>query len=151
MTEVLEGQVSLFDQESWFGKMSLEPSQAENQKEQTSKLSSRRSSASQSQKLPLCLCLTGGGGRNPAASTLKWESGQLLGAYTMHSFGEFPNEENASRLSQILQDSPPPKYCLSAKACLGILKRADKRGKGLPAELKAALEKQANESSDLED
>lgn len=60
----------------------------------------------------------------------------------MHSFGEFPREENASQLSQILEDSAHPKYSLSAKACAGILRRAEKRGKALPLELKEALENQ---------
>ena len=35
------------------------------------------------------------------------------------------------------------KYCLSPKACRGILQRASKRGKELPPLLKAALERQA--------
>ena len=61
----------------------------------------------------------------------------------MHSFGESPSVVVESRLSQILEDSPLPKYCLSAKACQGILNRANKRGKELPPELKAALEYQA--------
>ena len=61
----------------------------------------------------------------------------------MHSFGESPSEENASRLSQILEDSPPPKYCLSAKAVVGILRRANKRGKSLPVELRLALQNQS--------
>ena len=60
----------------------------------------------------------------------------------MPSFGEYPSEENASRLSQILEDSAPPKYYLSAKACAGILNRASRRGKALPPELKSALENQ---------
>jgi hypothetical protein len=33
----------------------------------------------------------------------------------------------------------PRRYCLSAKACAGILRRAEKRGKELPDALKAAL------------
>lgn len=79
---------------------------------------------------------------------MRWEDGALLGEYTMHSFGEYPNEENESRLSQILVDSPHPKYSLSAKACVGILNRAEKRGKALPAELKEALERQAYEDTE---
>ena len=70
-------------------------------------------------------------------------NGALLGEFTTHSFGECPREENASRLSQILEDSPLPKYSLSAKACQGILNRAERRGKELPAKLKAALEAQS--------
>ena len=61
----------------------------------------------------------------------------------MHSFGESPNEERESLLSQILEERPHPKYCLSAKACQGILRRAEKRGKELPEMLKAALLKQS--------
>ena len=70
---------------------------------------------------------------------MSWADGQLLGEYTMPSFGESPKEENASRLSQILEDCPHPKYCLSAKACQGILNRAERRGKKLPEELEMAL------------
>ena len=68
--------------------------------------------------------------------------GALLGEYTMHSFGEYPNEENVSLLSQILEEEVPPKYSLSAKACQGILNRANKRGKKLPEILQKALEQQ---------
>ena len=79
---------------------------------------------------------------------MSWEDGALLGEFTMHSFGEYPREENASRLSQILEVSPHPKYYLSAKACRGILNRASKRGKELPEILKTALENQINASSE---
>ena len=74
---------------------------------------------------------------------MKWEPGVLLGEFTMHSFGESPSEENVSRLSQILEDCPHPKYSLSGRACKGILNRAERRGKELPSELKAALIAQA--------
>ena len=57
--------------------------------------------------------------------------------------GEYPREENASSLSQILIANAPEKYCLSPRACRGILQRASKRGKELPPLLKAALERQA--------
>ena len=74
-----------------------------------------------------------------------WETGGLLlGEYTMHSFGEYPSEERESRLSQILEDRPHPKYCLSAKACQGILNRANRRGKKLPEMLEMALIRQAH-------
>lgn len=59
------------------------------------------------------------------------------------SFGEYPNAENVSNLSQILQVGVPEKYYLSQKACLGILRRASARGKQLPELLRKALEKQA--------
>ena len=61
----------------------------------------------------------------------------------MLNTGEFPREENASTLSQILMDCVPERYYLSPKACQGILSRASKRGKELPEVLKAALERQA--------
>ena len=47
-----------------------------------------------------------------------------------------------SRLSEILQTDASEKYYLSAKACEGILRRADKRGKELPEILRTALENQ---------
>ena len=50
-------------------------------------------------------------------------------------------------MSQILQLSPHPKYYLSPKACLGILRRAKERGKELPPQLKDALMAQASLSS----
>ena len=46
-------------------------------------------------------------------------------------------------LWQILQASVPPKYYLSQKACLGILRRAKERGKLLPEQLETALKLQA--------
>lgn len=67
----------------------------------------------------------------------------MRGAFSMHSFGESPSAAVESRLSQILQDNPPPKYYLSAKSCLGILNRAKRRGKELPEQLRLALERQA--------
>lgn len=76
----------------------------------------------------------------------RWADGLLLGEYMTHSFGVSPREENASRLSQILQDSAQPKYYLSAKACAGILRRAEKRGKELPEILRQALENQMNDN-----
>ena len=60
-----------------------------------------------------------------------------------HNIGEYPNEENASSLSQILQAGVPEKYYLSPKACQGILRRASVRGKELPEILRLALERQA--------
>ena len=42
-------------------------------------------------------------------------------------------------MSQILTDSAHPKYSLSARACSGILARAERRGKQLPEILKTAL------------
>ena len=50
-----------------------------------------------------------------------------------------PNESNVG-LEAILEPTVAEKYFLSAKACRGILRRAKKRGKTLPAHLAADLE-----------
>lgn len=73
--------------------------------------------------------------------------------------GERPTDPNPTKLSQILEQNPDPKYNLSAKACQGILNRAARRGKELPKMLQDALEHQAQSgnssaidtSSDLSD
>ena len=97
-------------------------------------------------KMPQYLCLRGGGGQQAVVS---WEMDiQWLGEYTMHSFGECPRDENESHLSQILEANAHPKYYLSARACQGILRRAESRGKTLPPMLEYALRKQANVSTD---
>ena len=123
--------------DSWCGRTCQEPSVPTRGK--TSKPSSQKSSGSQTQMLPMCLCLTKTSGVNQDASMMTWEDGPLLGEYTMLSTGESPREENVSRLSQILQDSAQQKYYLSEKAVLGILTRANKRGKELPEILYEAL------------
>jgi hypothetical protein len=53
---------------------------------------------------------------------------------------EWRNGAAVCSLSDILEESPDPKFSLSAKACLGILNRAEKRGKELPRPLRLALE-----------
>lgn len=83
----------------------------------------------------------GGGGEKAGAS---WETGiQSLGEFSMQSFGECPNVVVVSRLSQILQDEVPPKYYLSAVACKGILRRAEKRGVEIKPVLKEVLLRQS--------
>jgi hypothetical protein len=73
-----------------------------------------------------------------------WETdGASLGVYSMRNSGESPSVAVESRLSQILEDTPHPRYYLSAKACQGILRRAERRGKELPPMLKEALERQS--------
>ena len=74
------------------------------------------------------------------ATTMKWEDdGAWLGERMMRNTGESPNAAVVSRLSQILEATPQGKYSLSAKACQGILRRAERRGKDLPETLKAVL------------
>ena len=72
------------------------------------------------------------------------DDGLWLGASSTLNTGESPNVAVESRLSQILEERPHTKYSLTPKACMGILKRAEKRGKDLPEALKAALTNQAH-------
>lgn len=134
MTVYEDGQVSLFGPDTWSGKTCPEHSLPTEEK--TSGRSSRKRSGSSSRKPPLFLCLK----RDGLQADASWVTdGALLGVYSMHSFGESPKDGVESHLSQILEDTPHPKYFLSAKACLGILNRAARRGKDLPEALKAAL------------
>ena len=57
--------------------------------------------------------------------------------------GPAPREPIHSSLSEILESDPDAGYYLSVRACMGILRRAEERGKELPSQLKAALTAQA--------
>lgn len=61
-------------------------------------------------------------------------------------YGEKPIIPVKTRLSDILERNPDPKYNLSAKACLGMLRRAERRGKELPEILRKTLEAQCGAS-----
>lgn len=75
---------------------------------------------------------------------MKWEDdGAWCGELTTRNTGECPNAVVVSRLSQILEETPHPKYNLTQKACQGILRRAERRGKDLPKLLKAVLIRQS--------
>ena len=70
-----------------------------------------------------------------------WEMVTALpGVSTMLSIGVSPSVARESTLSQILETNAPERYCLSQRACQGILTRAARRGKVLPKMLKEALE-----------
>lgn len=128
-------QLSMFGPAGWSGKTSPEHSPATKPKISGSSLKRRQGSSS---RAPLFLDLRA---ENGGQADAYWETdGASLGVYSMHSFGECPSVAVESRLSQILEDTPHPKYYLSAKACQGILTRARRRGKALPPELEAALE-----------
>ncbi len=56
------------------------------------------------------------------------------------SISEYPSDGVASSLSDVLEiGEPPRRYYLTRRACRGILRRAEKRGKELPEALKSAL------------
>lgn len=128
-------QESLFGPDSWCGKTSPEP--LAQTKATTSALSSKKQSGSQTRTRPTFHCLKRESGLWLTAGT--GMGGPSPTEFSMHSFGECPSAAVESRLSQILEDTPHPKYSLSAKACAGILRRAERRKKKLPPELEAAL------------
>ena len=86
---------------------------------------------------------------------LSSDAGNLLGQYEwtirsalhggcwLRNTGVSPRDAIESFLSQILQAHPPKKYYLTTAACLGILRRAEERGKPLPKALDTALRIQA--------
>lgn len=65
----------------------------------------------------------------------------------MRSSSEWPSDAAVSFLSDVLEPAPPSKYSLSRKACEGIIRRAEKRGKPLPPQLDEALRAQASNST----
>ena len=141
-------QLTIFDVYSpdiFCGKTSSELCRQELQREKISE-SSLKKFAELRIKPPQYLCLTKESGQQAAAL---WEiGGALLGEYTTRSFGEYPSEERESHLSQILEKEQLPtyslkKYHLSPRACMGILTRAERRGKQLPEMLRQALIRQA--------
>ena len=139
-------QTSLFDPDLWSGKTSPEPLAPTKAKTSASSSKKRRGS---SIKLPLFLALRKESGltREPL-----WETdGVSLGEFLTHSFGESPSVAVESHLSQILQENPHPRYSLSAKACQGILRRAERCGKQLPEILKMALEQQITKAEKIFD
>ena len=167
----MEGQMSLLDQDTQYGRTSPELSPAT--KGKTSKRSSRSSSGSRNLTLPMFLCLRREGGQNQDGYTMSWVDGAWPGASTTLSsgayrsdengllwlrtstdlqhrkyyltlnIGEKPREPNPTKLSQVLEEDADPKYRLSSRACQGILNRAERRGKELPKELKEALLEQS--------
>lgn len=132
-------QLTLFDQDTWCGKMSPELSPVPRAK--ISGRSSKKLSALRTAPV-MFLDLTPGSGN--LLGLPYWEMNSAwLGVSSMLNTGESPSDVVESSLSQILEDSPLPKYYLSKTACLGILRRAKARDKELPVQLKTALEIQA--------
>lgn len=134
-------QLVLFDLGSSLGKTCPALSAREPRRGRTSGSSSKRSAKLIA--IPfLSLDLTPGHGNLLGESYWELLSPWLGGSWTLNT-GVSPREGRVSSLSQILEDSPPRKYYLSRKACLGILRRARERGKPLPPQLEAALKAQA--------
>lgn len=144
--EELEGQESLFARDSGSGKTSSGRSAAgeilqrvKNGLGQTFKKSSNRSSKLKNHTFMLLdLRQDGGNILGPC-----WEYDPVwLGSLGTLNTSECPKDVVESTLWQILLDTVPSRYWLSRKACRGMLRRADCRGKLLPKLLEIALSMQ---------
>ena len=132
-------QLTLFDLDTWCGKTSPEPSLP--QKATISGRSSKKLSALRMAPV-MFLDLTPGAGNLLGQSF--WEiNSAWLGESWMLNSGVSPSVARDTSLSQNLHDDPPRKYYMSKTACLGILRRAEARGKELPPQLRDALILQA--------
>ncbi len=81
-------------------------------------------------------------GRLSDKSSLRWMTSGTTsrGAYSTRSMPDWLNDGSVCSLSDVLETRLiPARYFLTPKACLGILLRADRRGRKLPALLKHAL------------
>lgn len=149
MQTYFEGdQVSLFDQDTSAGKTSWAYSAQ-------ARRTGRISGLSWSQLLDYIappyqfLDLTPGAGN--LLGQYEWTIRSALhGGCWLRNSGASPRDAIESFLSQILQERPPKKYYLTTAACLGILRRAEERGKPLPKALDTALRIQAG-LTDLQD
>lgn len=167
MTEALDGQVNLFDLGIWSGRMS--PALTAVTEARISPPCWKKLYASQSRDFLFLDCRTSRSGRKPEECSAT--DGASHGERTTHNTGEFPSADGVSawwltltdtqqgisslnvseepnvpvdtKLFQILEENPDPKYNLTPKACAGILRRAERRGKQLPETLKAVLLAQA--------
>lgn len=146
----MDGQVTWSDLGFSFGRTLSEHSAATEEK--TSQPCWKKLRVSQNQDFLYLDCRKSGNGQRQEPLTVM--GGLSLGELTTLKTGEKPSETavqemlsvwgphsvaEESRLSQILEVNPLPKYNLTAKACLGILRRAERRGKDLPRRLKAVL------------
>lgn len=134
-------QVSMFAPDSCAGKMSPAHSPAGSRREMTSGSFWRKHSELVYREF-MFLKITLGDG--DILGQPYWEIlSPYVGESSTLNTGVCPRVVRESSLWQILEPHPQRKYYLSRKACLGILRRARKRGKELPATLKLALEMQS--------
>lgn len=146
----MDGQVTWSDLGISCGKTWSEHSAAT--EDETSTPCWKKLRVSQNQDFLYLDCRKSGNGQKQEPLTVM--GGLSLGELTTLKAGEKPSETavqemlsvwgphsvaEESRLSQILEANPLPKYNLTAKACLGILRRAERRGKDLPKLLKQVL------------
>ena len=142
-----EDQMCLYDPGLWCGKTSPEPSPAGSRRGRTFGLSSKK--LFELSSIPYqFLDLTPGAGN--LLGVFYWE---ILSPWRGESLtlntGASPRDAVASTLWQILEDKPHPRYYLTRKACLGILRRSSERDKPLPTAFRNALELQAGMREDV--
>lgn len=137
MTEELEGQMTIFDLDFGVGKMYQEHSVPI--EEVTTKLSLSPLQKSSKKDTLIYLSQKGDG---TTQGWWIWNTDRSHGESLMHSTN-YRKDGDGYFLSQILQDIVPERYFLSEKACVGILRRSQKRGKTLPEVLENALVRQA--------
>ena len=157
----MDGQVTWSDLGFSFGRTLSEHSAATEEK--TSTPCWKKLRVSQNQDFLYLDCRKSGNGQKQEPLTVM--GGLSLGELTTLKTGEKPSETavqemlsvwgphsvaEESRLSQILEANPLPKYNLTPKACQGILRRAERRGKDLPKLLKAVLIRQSQGASPQE-
>ncbi len=79
-----------------------------------------------------------------APSSEGWQSAGMGSptAFWTLSISAWPNDASVCSLSDVLEEpgSVPRRFFLTPRACAGILRRAEKRGKELPEQLRIALE-----------
>ena len=80
------------------------------------------------------------------SSFVGWSNAGMAspGGYLTLSISESPSDGDACSLSEVLEADAAPKYYLSPKACRGILRRAELRGRLLPERLRQELERVAS-------
>ena len=139
----MDGQISMFGPDSEYGKTCPAPSPADGtpKQEKSGQAKTSGSSSSRFSKLK---------NHTFMLLDLRPGAGNMLGPYWEYdpvwpgSFGtlntsECPSDVVVSFLWQILQAIVPSRYCLSNKACRGILRRSEERGKPLPEDLERVL------------
>ena len=101
------------------------------------KPSSSKTSRASSARMPVAIL-----GHSPVG----WQNSGMGGptGFLTLSSSECPSDDDGcscsrSTLTDILEPSAPPRYFLSARAAMGIMRRAKRRGLRLPAALSAAL------------
>ena len=107
----------------------------------------------------------GGGGKTQESAPTPPDATAWRGECLTLNIREFPDflgqfrsadggcssSDTVVSLSEVLwTGSVPPRYYLTERACLGILRRAERRGKELPEMLKDALERQADHGMQAE-